>query len=66
MEDINDLIRYDFSTLKEARQRAIRGTRYLSEQGCNQILMVNRNTREVEIPSDVATIWPGVCDLMTE
>lgn len=62
----DNTIRYAFSTLREARERSKRGTRWLSDQGCNQILMVRRATKEVEIPSDVATIWPGICDLMTE
>lgn len=62
----DNMIRYAFRTLREARERARRGTRWLSNHGCNQILMIQRETREVEVPSDVAEIWPGICDLMTE
>lgn len=60
------MICYAFTTMREARIRAARGTRWLREHGCNQVLVVNCRTREVEVPSDVAAIWPGICDLMTE
>ena len=60
------MIRYPFRTLKEARLRAQRGTAWLSNRGCNQILTVLRSAKEVEVPVEIATIWPGICDLMTE
>ena len=60
-----NVIGYPFRTLKEARDMAVKGSRWLAARGCNQILGVNRKTKTVEVPLMVAVTWPGICDLMT-
>jgi hypothetical protein len=53
---------------KDALETARRGTQYLQQHGCSQILMIAKlaDGWNVEVPQDVAQTWPNLMDLLTE
>jgi len=52
----------------DAREYARRGTNYLRRHGSNVILTTvhTANGWHVEVPADIAVIYPNLADLLTE